>query len=134
MPEHLVVYYKILKLKGGEYMKKRRLTLTVLLLLILSVQVHCAYYAVSATPNLSFSGTTANCTGRVTTGNEDDSIVATLTLWHGNTFVYSWSGSGTDYVYLSGSCTVSKGETYTLTIDATVNGVSIPQKSISRTC
>lgn len=115
-------------------MKKRSLTLAVLLLLVLSVQVHGALYAVRATPILSFSGTTAQCTGRVAADNDDDAIKATLTLWDGSRVVDSWSSSGTGSLSLSGSCTVSKGKKYTLTLDATVNGVPISRASTSGTC
>lgn len=32
------------------------------------------------------------------------------------------------------NATVSKGKTYKLTVDYTVNGVKQPQKSVTRTC
>ena len=127
-------YKALFYLKGGIYMKKRSLTLAVLLLLVLSVQVHGVWYVARATPSLSFSGTTAQCTGRVIADNDDDAIKATLTLWDGSKVVDSWSSSGTGSLSLSGSCTVSKGKKYTLTLDATVNGVSISQRPTSGTC
>lgn len=91
-------------------MKKRSLTLAVLLLLVLSVHVHGIYYTVRAMPSLSFSGTTASCAGRVSADNDSDTIKATLTLWDGSKVVDSWSSSGTGSLSLSGSCTVSKGK------------------------
>lgn len=133
--KYIAVCYKVLfYLKGGVSMKKRSLTLAVLLLLVLSVHVHGIYYIVRAMPSLSFSGTTASCAGRVAADNDSDAIKATLTLWDGSKVVDSWSSSGTGSLSLSGSCTVSKGKKYTLTLDATVNGVSISQRSTSGTC
>lgn len=115
-------------------MKRRNLALAALLLFVLSVQAQAVLYANRADPQLRFDGTTAYCSGQVRSSNASGAIEATLTLWHGRTAVDSWSESGTGSVDLSGSCTVKKGERYTLTIDATVNGVPIPQKSTSGTC
>lgn len=82
--------------------------------------------------SLSFSGTTANCYGSVV--DLDKSIVATMTLSCGGTTVASWSGSGTSVVDLSGSCTVTKGKTYSLVISGTVNGVAFSTTPIVKTC
>lgn len=115
-------------------MKKRRLTLVVLLLFLFAIQAQAVLYVTQARPVLSFNGTTADCYGSVTTGSANSAIEATLTLWDGSKVVDSWSSSGTGSLSLSGSCTVSKGKKYTLTLDATVNGVSISQRSTSGTC
>ncbi len=115
-------------------MKKRSLTLAVLLLFLLTIQAQAALYFTQATPTLSFRGTTADCYGSVTTGSASNTIEATLTLWHGNDKVDSWHSNGNGSLYLSGSCTVIKGERYTLTLDATINGSPISRKSTSATC
>lgn len=85
-----------------------------------------------ASGSLTFSGTTANCSGSVT--DPGKSIVATMTLSRGSTVVGSWSGSGTSYVVLNGSCTVTKGLSYTLVISGTVDGVSFSTTPITKTC
>lgn len=115
-------------------MKKRSLTLVALLLFLFAIQAQAVAYVTQPRPTLSFSGTTAYCYGTVTTGSANSKIEATLTLWHGSTVVDSWSESGTGSVDFGGSCTVSKGERYTLTLDATVNGSPISRKSTSGTC
>lgn len=115
-------------------MKRRNLMLTVLLLFILAVHAQAALYANQSTPELWFDGTTAYCLGQVKSSSTSSTIKATLTLWDGSRVVDSWSSSSTGSLSLSGSCTVSKGKKYTLTLDATVNGVSIPRTSTSGTC
>ena len=82
--------------------------------------------------SLSFSGTTANCSGSVTDLNKY--IVATMTLSTGGSTVGSWSGSGWSVVDLSGSCTVVKGKTYSLVISGTVDGVPFSTTPIVKTC
>ena len=124
----------ICRMKGGNSVKKRSCSLAVLLLFLFAIQAQAAVYANQSDPTLSFNGTTANCYGSVTTGSANSTIKATLTLWDGSKVVDSWSSSGTGSLYLSGSCTVSKGKKYTLTLDATVNGVSISRTSTSGTC
>lgn len=85
-----------------------------------------------ATGGLSFSGTTAICSGSVTDNNK--SISATMTLYHGSTPVGSWSESGTSYVDFYGTCTVTKGQSYTLIISGTVNGTPFSTTPITKTC
>lgn len=123
-----------LQKKRGDFVKKRGLILVLLLLFLFAIQTQAAVYVTQSKPTLSFRGTTADCYGEVTTGSANSTIKATLTLWNGSKVVDSWSASGTGSLSLSGSCTVSKGVRYTLTLDATVNGVSISQKSVSGTC
>ena len=118
-------------MKGGNCVKKRSCSLAVLLLFLFAIQAQAAVYANQSDSTLSFNGTTANCYGPVTAGSANSTIKATLTLWDGSRV---GSSSSTGLLSLSGSRTVSKGKKYTLTLDATVNGVSIPQQSASGTC
>lgn len=85
-----------------------------------------------ATGSLTFSGTTATCSGSVDDLNK--SIVATMTLYHGSTPVASWSENGTSYVDFYGTCTVTKGQSYTLIISGTVNGTPFSTTPITKTC
>lgn len=85
-----------------------------------------------ASGSLSFSGTTAYCSGSVT--DPGKTIIATMTLYHGGTPVGSWGDSGTSYVDLYGTCTVVKGESYTLVISGTVNGTPFSTTPITKTC
>ena len=61
----------------------------------------------SATPSLSFSGTTANC--KVTIRDSGKAISATMSLWDGSTCIDSWSSNGTSLVIISGSHDVEYG-------------------------
>lgn len=88
--------------------------------------------ALSPSVSLRFEGTTAYCSTIVMDGVRDLNI--TMTLWHGNTSVGSWSGSGNGYVALNGTCQVVKGQTYTLIVTGTSNGVPFSSTPFSRVC
>lgn len=81
---------------------------------------------------LNFTGTTANCEAMITSASDD--IEATMTLKQGNRVVDSWSGSSTGILFLDGDCYVTKGVTYTLTVEGTRNGVAFEATPITRTC
>lgn len=105
------------------------------LLLVAALPISAnAVEARALTPNviLDFKGTTAYCTAVVLDGNRNLNI--TMTLWHGNTSVGSWSGSGKGYVFLEGNCQVVKGQTYTLIVTGTSNGVPFSSTPFSRVC
>lgn len=89
-------------------------------------------FELSAHGSLSFSGTTANCSGTVT--DVGKYIVATMTLKHNGSTVASWSKSGTSVVTLSGSCSVVSGQSYTLVISGTSDGVPFSTTPFTRTC
>lgn len=82
--------------------------------------------------SLNFSGTTAYCSGSVTEPGKY--IHATMTLSHGSTVVGSWMAGGSSIVNLSGSCAVTKGESYTLVISGTVDGVPFSSTPYTKTC
>ena len=116
-------------------MKRRMFSLAALLLLMLSISVQAAQpRAVSNRPTLSFSGTTASCYVNCKGASTSDDLYATLTLYQGNTYVDSWSGSGTGSVFVSGQCAVKSGKSYTLTLSYSVNGEAKPSVSVSNTC
>ena len=114
-------------------MRKRLFSFVLVLtvLTLVSVAALAAILAPGAAPNLSFSGTTANCSVTV---KGSGTINATLELWQGNTLVASWSGSGTNRVRINGSASVSHGQTYTLTVSGTVGGVAIQATPVTKTC
>lgn len=85
-----------------------------------------------ATGSLTFSGTTAYCSGSVSDLNKY--IVATMTLSQGGAPVASWLRTGTSYVDFYGTCTVVKGLSYTLVISGTVDGVPFSTTPITKTC
>lgn len=117
-------------------MKKQLLALTLVFVMLLGVATQAAgpMRAPSVKPELSFDGTTAVCSALVRGNTPKDKVVATAKLWHGSICLGTWTKSGTSYVLVKGSAPVSKGKTYKLTVDYTINGVKQPQKSITRTC
>lgn len=116
-------------------MKKRMipLALALVMLLALCISANAAEPRFQGvTPTLTFSGTTANCSVNIVDPGAE--INATITLWNGSRVVDSWSGSGVSVLYVSGSCLVSEGVTYTLKVTGMVDGVPIQGIPVSGTC
>lgn len=116
---------------------KRVLTLTALILLVMvaGITVQAAEpRAGTSTLSLSFNGSTAVCTAYCKGGSTSDSMEATVTLYQGTTYVDSWSNSGKYAVSISEECRVTRGKSYTLKLNYSVNGVEQPEKTVSKTC
>ena len=64
-----------------------------LLLLAASVQADAAAKSIMISRSLTFSGSTATC--KATATEYGKQIEVTVELWHGNTLLDSWTGSGT---------------------------------------
>ncbi len=115
-------------------MKKR----TIALLLLVSVIVTIPAYALSprtvdASVSLEFRGTTAYCTARIYGENLTDTISATMTLMQGSQIVAFWRSNGSGSVDLYGTADVERGATYTLTVDALINGAWQTPATITKT-
>lgn len=109
------------------------LVLVILMLSALSITAFAAEPRVAgANPSLTFTGTTANC--KVTIIEANKKITATMSLWQGDTFVDSWSGSGTSVVKITGSCEVEPGKTYTLKVSGTSGNTTLFVDPVSATC
>ncbi len=111
------------------------LTLIVIVAVMLSSVVLADPVEVKAsiiTPSLTFSGTTAQCA--VSVSDAGKAITVTMKLYQGNSLISSWSKSGTGYVYLYKTKTVTKGKTYTLKVSGTINGVAFAGPTITRKC
>ena len=117
-------------------MWKRVFAMVMVLVLALSLAAQAAgpMRTPSAKPNLTFSGTTAMCSATVNGDKATDRIAAAMRLWKGNTCLETWIKRGTGTVKFSETTTVSRGATYKLTVDYTVNDVAQSQKSVTRTC
>lgn len=116
-------------------MRQRVCALIALVILALSISVQAVESrTTSAKPDLSFTGTTANCSVICRGQSGSDTIDVTLTLYQGSTYVDSWSDSGTGRVALSGSCKAVSGKSYKLVVNYSVNGVSRPSISTTGTC
>lgn len=90
--------------------------------------------AVTVAPQLTFSGTTANCVAACSGNNSTDKISATLTLYQGGSEVTHWTASGTRKVSFNKTYSVKSGKSYKLTLTYSVNGVSQSSKSTTATC
>ena len=117
-------------------MRKQLLALSLVLVMLMGIAAQATgpIKAPNASPTLSFSGTTATCTAFVRGNKSTDNVAATVKLWTGGTCLKTWSASGKYSFKIKKNATVSKGKTYKLTVDYTVNGVKQPQKSVTRTC
>ena len=116
-------------------MRKRTLPLLMGLILGLYLSVPpasaCSSRGITYEPTLRINGTTAYCGVDYHSGNSNVSISVTLTLKQGNTTIDSWSDSGKGFVIISETATVQKGKTYDLVMNATVNGESQPEVTVS---
>ena len=117
---------------------KRRILAFVLafpLILALTASAFAAELRIARfTPALSFSGTTASCSVSCRGNTSKDEIEATLTLYQGDTYVDSWSNSGTYRVSISETCKVVSGKSYRLVLDYSINGESRQPVSTCATC
>lgn len=117
-------------------MKTKVLSLVLLFAVVLSVPVFAAgpERMPRVQANISFSGTSATCTASARADNARDSVVLVAKLWHGNTCLSVWTATGTQSAQLQKTKSVTRGETYKLTLDVTINGVSQPTRTVTRTC
>ena len=114
---------------------KRRVAATMLaLVMILSVTAMAVTpRAALVIPRLRFSGTTAVCEVDVYGDSDADSISVTLALWHDGDLVTSWYRSGSGTVSIDEPAAVVRGETYTLTATAKINGTWLDTISVEGT-
>ena len=87
----------------------------------------------TAAASLNITGTTATCTLSASADTTQDSLKAVIRLYRGSTCIAAWSGSGSGYLNMSKTKTVTKGYTYKMTVDLTVNGVDHPVADIYKT-
>ena len=112
-------------------MKKRVVALILVLVFTLSITAFAAEQATKIQPSLSFTGTTAHCALTVIDSGAD--ITATLELYHGNSKLKTWNGSGTSVVSIGGDHTVVKGNTYMIVAYGDVDGVPF-YETVMGTC
>lgn len=116
-------------------MKFRIVLLSILMSLSLAVPSNAVQMrAPIASAALGFKGTTAQCSATIYADASSDKISAEMTLWDGSTCLETWEQEGTDSIRFSETATVVRGKSYTLKVDATVNGKSIPIPPTTKTC
>ena len=75
-------------------MKKRVIILILAAVMLLAIPAQATSRATTFMPSLTFEGATAKC-GIVILGGTHDQIEVTLSLWHGNQLIDTWSEEGT---------------------------------------
>ena len=115
-------------------MRKLALFLAIILVISVPLTVSATPRALSIRPSLTFEGTTATCYVMVVGNNMSEHIEVTMTLKYGNSVVASWYNDGYGYVWLEEYATVTRGRTYTLYIEVTVNDVVKQPVYIDETC
>ena len=116
-------------------MKKIAMLLAIVLLVATPLTVQAATpRTIDISPGLFYTGTTARCSVLVSAYNVSQEVEVTVTLWHGNSWIESWDLFGYGYVDWEDTVTVVSGNTYTLTIDATIDGEDLDQVYISKKC
>ena len=106
------------------------IVLAAALFLALTVQAGAAMTLTTVTRDLSFSGTSANCSATVKDSGK--TINATMELWSSNMLWCVWMDSGLSRVDLDGSVTVPTGMTFTLKVYGTINGVPFEAAPLER--
>lgn len=84
--------------------------------------------------DLSFDGTTAICYVPVVAENSDDDIEIVVKLWQGKTVIKTWRDDGVGTLFFEEKETVTKGKTYGLSADVTINGEPYPCEVDVATC
>lgn len=111
--------------------RKRTAAIFLVLTMVLSIAASAAptpryNTTLSCDPQISISGTTATCSFRVK-ALSGTKISATMKLYRvsgsSETLLKTWdTQSGTTSLSYSGTCSVSKGYTYKVTVDVTADG------------
>lgn len=116
-------------------MKAKMILISAVTALLLATPAYAILSRVIAiTPTLSFNDTTANCVVSIYDGSDNAEISAVISLKNGNNCIESWEESAVGYFYFSDTASVTRGKSYTLSVDATINGKTYPTTSTSNTC
>lgn len=122
-----------IKKESEHTMRKTALLFALLFLFVTPVTANATTARIiSIDPRLDFDGTDAICYVAIYEPSGD--IKATIKLWQGSTCIATWKANGTGFVEFSEVIGVSKGKSYTLTVDTIVNGIAKPRKSCTGTC
>lgn len=108
-------------------------SLSVLLTLTLVVSAFAAPRVKSGFPSLRIDNNTAYCMASYRCGDSSTDISLTLILKQGSTVVDSWNATGKSFVTLSKEKRITAGKHYTLTLSVKLNGVQLPEQSVTAT-
>ena len=115
----------------------RKIALLLALIIVISMPISAQAATPRAriiSPAISYSGNTATCTARIIWTSTSNYLEATIKLWNGNSCIKTWDATGYGYILFSETATVVTGNTYTLTVDLSVDGVAQTTSSISKKC
>lgn len=115
-------------------MRKIAFLLAVILVISAPLTVSAATYALTIRPQLSFSGTTANCGVTVVGNTMSEHIEVEMKLMRGSICVDSWYADSYGYVVMKETATVTKGQTYEVVVTVTVNDVEYTPVTQAGTC
>ena len=116
-------------------MKTRGSILAVLLMILLINTANAQEIRInSGYVDITFSGTTANCYAEISGNKASDKISATIELRCGNQTIRTWNVSDDGSLSFYETVSVTKGKTYELVVECTVNGKAQSSFSDSGTC
>ena len=116
-------------------MKRKIIARVLLLVVALGALALCAAArANNGSPDLTFSGTTANCKAVCRSADSTASVTANLTLYKNGTIVAGWNASGTGSATIDRTYPAVSGATYKLVLSWKVNGVSQTSSTVTKTC
>ena len=118
-------------------MKKRILIFLIVVSLCASMPINAfanSPRGIAIIPNLTFSGTTANCSVNVIGNNSTDEIEAEIKLWDGTQCLKTWTVSAMGYLVFGDTYSVSRNREYTLTVTVEINDIQQGSHSVSRRC
>lgn len=105
--------------------------MAMVLVITLTVSAGAVQSRIISRPTLTIKNGIAYCSGTYDTENQKDKISLVLTLERGSTIIDSWSADGTCRVRISETLPVKNGKTYTLILDAKVNGKTAANNAVS---
>ena len=113
-------------------MRKVALVLAIVILLSTPLTVQAATpRLISISPELVIDGYMAYLSVGVVGNNGYEDVDATIKLWREDTCIKTWFASGDGYIHWDTTTYVAKGYTYTMTVDATIDGVAMSRVSVS---
>lgn len=118
-------------------MKKKAIPFLLFLVLLFAQPVYAEAVSPRAAtiwPSMAFNGTTAQCSVSVTAEHFTDDIEITVKLWRNGKCIKTWEDSGTGYLIFDRTTTVTRGYTYIMTADVTLDGAIQPTVSVSKEC
>ena len=115
-------------------MRKVSILLAMILVLSMPLTAFAAVNNVRIQPVLSFAGTTANCDVTVLGNDSSEHIEVTMKLMNGYYCVASWQAEGYGYVEMEKTALVTKGCTYTLVVEVTIDDVLQAPAVVNKTC